>query len=356
MKVLRQLLREFWLPLLLGAGWTAFNVIGGPSKSWTVRSVLNVFGPTFFFMSWLVAQWYRVTKQQRVEEGIESLHTDVRAIQSPLLPCGLFLTLRIEAQEDDLGRVFGEQPGYRAYGRTVPMPPPPAGLPPGIEDGRLFLTRRTYIDYRNGVVEAAGVYRHNHPGYNVLHREILHTVAVFHKEGRSESLSENEPLFCTPLVTLEIYLGGKPGSPAVPPTLVLKRGIQKAPMVVGACALDNTVIVDHVFQSLAVTPADTIGYSSGSLRGAFVRLTLDFFFLEGVATLPEESWPKLHNFQIWFGGKARQLFTFSSEDLKAQITRVNPKPIVRGGAVCPQILFEYEVRPDVFVRNFLSAE
>ncbi len=114
MRVLRQLLKEFWMPLLLGAAWTAFNVFDRPGEGWSVRTILNIFGPTFFFMSWLVAQWYRVRKQQQVEEGINSLHAEVRAIQSPLLPCELFFTLRIEAQDDDLKRVFGGQRGYRS--------------------------------------------------------------------------------------------------------------------------------------------------------------------------------------------------------------------------------------------------
>ena len=33
MKILFQLLREFWLPLLLDAAWTAFNVLGRPCGS-----------------------------------------------------------------------------------------------------------------------------------------------------------------------------------------------------------------------------------------------------------------------------------------------------------------------------------
>ena len=53
MQVILQLLKEFWLPLLLAIGWTAFNVVDKPSASWTVREVLNIFGPTFFrWSSW----------------------------------------------------------------------------------------------------------------------------------------------------------------------------------------------------------------------------------------------------------------------------------------------------------------
>ena len=30
--------------------------------------MINLFGPTFFFAAWMVGQWFRVRKQQRVEE------------------------------------------------------------------------------------------------------------------------------------------------------------------------------------------------------------------------------------------------------------------------------------------------
>jgi len=354
MKILRQLLREFWLPLLLGAAWTAFNFYDRPLSEWNARTVLNVFGPTFFFMSWLVAQWYRVRKQQRVEEGLDTLHAGLRALQSPLLPCGLFLTLRIEAVEEDLERVFGEQSGYRWYGPDTPMRDVPYGLPPGLRDGRLHY-RYGYIDYRDGVVEAAGVTRTEHPDYNTLHREIRHTACVFGYEPGSKSLSENEPLFAAPAATLEVYVGGTPKSPRVPPTFVLKSNPMKSGSVVGAFALDNTVVVDHAIQSLAVSPPDATGYSVSSLRGAFLRLTLDFFFIKNVASLPEESWPTLHNLQLWLGGSGRDLLNFPLEDLATQTTRDNPNSILKGDAVNPQILLEAEITGDSFAKNFRSV-
>ena len=165
----------------------------------------------------------------------------------------------------------------------------------------------------------------------------------------------NEPLFSKPFVTLEIYLGGRPNSSKAVPSLVLTSDLSSAPSVVGAFALDNTVLVDYALRSLAVSPPDATGYSSSSLRGAFLRLTINFFFIEGVSSLPKESWPQLHNLQLWFGGTARQLLTFSLEELNRQITRENPKPIARGDAVIPQILFEYDISSEVFAKNFLSV-
>lgn len=354
MRVFLQLLREFWLPLLLGALWTAFNVVDRPNEDWSVRTVLNVFGPTFFFMSWLVAQWYRVRKQQRVEEGINSLHAGVHAIQSPLLPCGLFLSLRFEADDEDLGRVFREQRGYRAYGPDTAVPPPPVGPPPGTENCRLF-SQMGYVDYRGGVVTAAGLVRLSHPHYNVLHRDVVHTIADFDPKACSKQRSPNEPLFCQPFVTLEIYPAGKPKTGKTTPALVLKSNPGTPSVVVGASALDNTVVVDHMVKSLAVSPPDATGYSSSSLKHAFLRLTIDFFFIEGVSSLPKSSWPRLHNLQLWPGGTGRQLLTFREEDLSTQIAGENPKPIARGAAAMPQITFEYQIHPEVFMERFQSV-
>jgi len=78
MHVLRQLLREFALPLLLALAWTAYNLAATPKEQWNIRSALNIFGPTFFFASWLVAQWFRVRKQQKVEAGLVGIEASLK--------------------------------------------------------------------------------------------------------------------------------------------------------------------------------------------------------------------------------------------------------------------------------------
>lgn len=78
MKISLQLLKEFWLPLLVGIAWTAYNLSEQPSTNWNFRSFVNIFGSTFFFVSWLVAQWYRVRKQQRVEDGLTGIESHVK--------------------------------------------------------------------------------------------------------------------------------------------------------------------------------------------------------------------------------------------------------------------------------------
>lgn len=84
MKIAFQLLKEFWLPFLIGIAWTAYNFSEQLSGNWNFRSFVNIFGPTFFFVSWLVAQWYRVRKQQRVEDGLIGVESHVKQMLNEL--------------------------------------------------------------------------------------------------------------------------------------------------------------------------------------------------------------------------------------------------------------------------------
>ena len=111
MKVLRQLLREFLLPLILAIGWTAYNLKSTPQSAWTVSQFVNVFGPTFFFLSWLSAQWFRVRKQQKVESDLGGIDAAVR--QS---------IARLEQTSDHL---VGHITGGDSFCHLEPPPPDP---------------------------------------------------------------------------------------------------------------------------------------------------------------------------------------------------------------------------------------
>jgi hypothetical protein len=349
MKVLRQLLREFWLPLTLGVAWTVFNIIEKPRSQWTVRETLNILGPTFFFFSWLVAQWYRVRKQQHVESELTDIRAGVRALQEPLLPCALFVTLRIDAPPDDVKRVFGAEPGYRAYGSDHPMPAP-HGLPPGVADARLFSTD-SYRDYRNGILEAAGVFRQGHPGYNTIHRPVSHTVAQIGSDTLSTLADRAEPLLGLPSVHVEVFFNGRPASPSTKPSLVLS-GAPTEVKIATAWALDESVFVDMVSPLVPPTGHGS-SVSTAALRGAFLRITLDFLYVADLCELPRSSWPTLHNLQLWFRG-AGQLLTFQPEQLLAQITQEGSRVKLAGGAKCAQVLFEYVLDDASFEKGLLA--
>lgn len=79
MGVLKQLAKEFVLPLAIAIIWTIYNfkeVIGNRLE---LRNIINIFGPSFFLASWLISQWFRVTKQQRVESGLKEIESSIKA-------------------------------------------------------------------------------------------------------------------------------------------------------------------------------------------------------------------------------------------------------------------------------------
>lgn len=243
MQILRQLLREFWLPLILGIAWTTYNLADKPVNEWTLKAALNVFGPTFFFISWLAAQWYRVRKQQRVEDDLAKLQSGIQALQTPLLPCALFFTTKIVATDEDLKRAFESQSGFRAYGPGIPLPPPPLGPPPGLFEGRLH-SPFGYVDFRDGAVIAAGVYQVDHPDYNVFHARLSHSFCHLNPRSASPEIWQNEPMFQRPAVTLEFFPGGRPVPKTGAPSLILQGKMGPASEAIAAYAIDNNVLVD----------------------------------------------------------------------------------------------------------------
>jgi hypothetical protein len=294
-------------------------------------ALLQVVGPIYWPQLFLVAS--EKSNRDQTEQILQAIHV-------PLLPCGLFLTLKIEATDEDLARVYGDQLGFHKLVQ-----------PPSDTDGRHFLGD-CYLDVKDGAVEAAGFFRLKHPGYNMFHRNVVHTVSRFNSAKCRRPLSGNEPLFLSPQVTLGLYRGGRPRATDTPPTLVLKSGVEPANFL-GSCALDNTVLVDYEYPPLTVSPPDAAGFSITSLRGSFILLTLDFFYIRSIAWLAEQSWPQLHNLQILLGSR-RHALTFSLDDLSKQVIRLNPSPIARGDAVMPQIIFECEIDPEKFEQHLIS--
>jgi len=83
MQVVKQLFKEFWLPLAVALAWTIYNIYELPRGEWSTRSFVNIFGPSFFFASWVVSQWLRVRKQQKVEAGLTGIEASVnRTLQA----------------------------------------------------------------------------------------------------------------------------------------------------------------------------------------------------------------------------------------------------------------------------------
>jgi hypothetical protein len=76
MKILVQIFKEFSIPLLLSILWVLYNIYGGEKKNdWNIQKIVNVFGPTFFLLSWLTGQFFRVRKQTKIEDSFGTMET-----------------------------------------------------------------------------------------------------------------------------------------------------------------------------------------------------------------------------------------------------------------------------------------
>jgi hypothetical protein len=91
MKLARQLIREFWLPLSIAIAWTIANIASSTSETWSLTKVVNITAPTFFFVSWLTAQYFRVQKQEHVSSSLSSIESCVADVMG-----------RLEKQTDNL--------------------------------------------------------------------------------------------------------------------------------------------------------------------------------------------------------------------------------------------------------------
>ena len=79
MKVFKQILREFLAPFIISIVWVFVNLANSPDK-WTLLAAVNIFGPTFFLISWLSGQIFRVKKQIAVESNLLRIKDDLEAV------------------------------------------------------------------------------------------------------------------------------------------------------------------------------------------------------------------------------------------------------------------------------------
>lgn len=72
MKTFNQIIKEFWLPLIIALLWTLYN-LNLKNESWSIAKAINVFGPTFFLVSWCCGQYFRIRKQKKVEYELDEV-------------------------------------------------------------------------------------------------------------------------------------------------------------------------------------------------------------------------------------------------------------------------------------------
>lgn len=82
MKIIRQLIKEFWFPLLGAIAWTIYALNGNDNVEQTkqIKDYITIFGPSFFLISWLTGQFFRVKKQVNVESNLDSIESRVKEL------------------------------------------------------------------------------------------------------------------------------------------------------------------------------------------------------------------------------------------------------------------------------------
>ena len=78
--VFKQLIREFWIPLFVAIIWCVYNFSGPTVSSFRFTLLLNCFVGAFFFVSWLLSQYFRVRKQTKVDTDLKSIHENVSSV------------------------------------------------------------------------------------------------------------------------------------------------------------------------------------------------------------------------------------------------------------------------------------
>lgn len=80
MNVLKQILKEFWAPLAGAIIWTIWNTLKAGSKVGSTTDAINIAVPSFFFISWLTGQYFRVRKQESVSSTLQNIESRVESV------------------------------------------------------------------------------------------------------------------------------------------------------------------------------------------------------------------------------------------------------------------------------------
>lgn len=72
-KTANQFLKEFWGPFVAASAWTGYAIFHAPESEPMAAVIVKAFGPAFFFVSWLLAQVFRIRKQQKMDGDLLSI-------------------------------------------------------------------------------------------------------------------------------------------------------------------------------------------------------------------------------------------------------------------------------------------
>lgn len=76
-KVIVQAVKEFGPPFFISLAWVFYSFSG---TTFNLKGFISLFVPTFFLCSWVFSQYYRISKQNRVENNFEKIETRTNEI------------------------------------------------------------------------------------------------------------------------------------------------------------------------------------------------------------------------------------------------------------------------------------
>ncbi|SPR97334.1 hypothetical protein [Cupriavidus taiwanensis] len=78
--IIKQIYREFRIPLICATIWTSYNIYASRSITTAIAS----FSASFFFCSWIIGQFLRIAKQQRVESDLNTVKENLVSLINKL--------------------------------------------------------------------------------------------------------------------------------------------------------------------------------------------------------------------------------------------------------------------------------
>lgn len=276
----------------------------------------------------------------------------LEAIRAPLAPVRLFFTLESEVSDDDLGRVFSHRPGYRRYGADLPLPAPPDGPPSGESSCRLFQPGG-FLDFSDGKLSGAGLTHVMGIEFPHVHRPATHTFCQLSRSVLKDTWP-NEPLCMQPQVLLEVSRNGMSDSREAPAMIAFRSPMVGVETLLRLSAIDNNIFGDYLTPPMSSTPADASPWSLYDLRGAHLRITLTFFYVEGISSLPEASWPRVVGMYLLVNDR---YVVSVPESIISQQRRGRSDHIkIASGAVAPTIELDFAIQPTEFDEQISSPE
>jgi hypothetical protein len=98
MNIIKQILKEFWLPFLGAVIWTAINYYNSKNHEMSWTTVVNISVPSFFFVSWLTGQYFRVKKQTDVTNSLSTIENRINGILTDITKQSTDMRLIVDTQ------------------------------------------------------------------------------------------------------------------------------------------------------------------------------------------------------------------------------------------------------------------